>query len=180
LIARANHHVTFPARFQLIGAMNPCRCGHLGDADLECTKAPRCAGDYQSKISGPMLDRIDIQVDVPAVKVEELNATGRAESSAQVAARVMAAREIQTGRFANLPFSVNSHTDTKTLEEIAPMSAEAKALLNRTMELAKLSARGYYRVLRVARTIADLAGGADIIAKPHIAEALSYRRTALN
>lgn len=181
LIARANHHVTYPSRFQLIAAMNPCRCGHLGDVDLECTKVPRCASDYQAKISGPMLDRIDMQVDVPAVKVTDLNNAEPAESSDRVARRVLRARQIQTDRFTNLgrDLAVNAHTDTKTLEIIAPLESEAQTLLNKSMESAKLSARGYYRVLRVARTIADLAGAPEKIAKPHIAEALSYRRTTL-
>lgn len=183
LIARANSHVTFPARFQLIAAMNPCRCGHLGDSDLECTKAPRCAGDYQSKISGPLLDRIDMQVDVPTVKIEDLNNLTPGESSAVVAARVRRARDLQERRFAaldeKLTACVNATADSKTLEAIAPLEPEAQALLNKAMETAKLSARGYYRVLRVARTIADLAGGPDSIGKAHIAEALSYRRSVL-
>lgn len=181
LIARANAHVQYPARFQLVAAMNPCRCGHLGDADLECTKAPRCGGDYQSKISGPMMDRIDLQVDVPAVQVSDLNAAP-GESSASVAARVQAARDIQMQRLQSLGLApqspLNAHTDTKTLEHIAPMDHDARALLNTVMESAKLSARGYFRVLRVARTIADLSGGPETLSKPHIAEALSYRRTS--
>ena len=184
LIARANHHVTFPARFQLIAAMNPCRCGHLGDPDLECAKVPRCAAEYQGKISGPMLDRIDMQVDVPAVSVQDINNIKTGESSATVAARVNTARVIQLERFAALDehsgIRMNAHSDTKTLEAIAPLEPEAQALLNKTMESAKLSARGYYRVLRVARTIADLAGAPEKISKIHIAEALSYRRGSLN
>lgn len=185
LVARANHHVTYPARFQLIAAMNPCRCGHLGDPDLECTKAPRCGGDYQSKISGPMMDRIDIQVDVPPVQVSDLDAP-KGESSADVASRVLRARNIQNERFEALgaPMRLNAHTNTKILEEIAPMDEEAKTLLNRSMEAAKLSARGYYRILRVARTIADLTGNGGNVPKTlnklHIAEALGYRRTNLN
>ena len=184
LIARANHHVTFPARFQLIAAMNPCRCGHLGDPDLECAKVPRCASEYQGKISGPLLDRIDMQVDVPAVSVQDINNIQPGESSAIISARVNAARELQIARFESLAektdLRVNAHTDTKTLETIAPLEADAQTLLNKTMESAKLSARGYYRVLRVARTIADLSGGPEKIGKIHIAEALSTRRMALN
>ncbi len=183
LIARANHHVTFPARFQLIAAMNPCRCGHLGDSELECTKAPRCALDYQSKISGPMLDRIDLQVDVPPVRVSDLNTNQSGESSETVAARIMLARKIQENRFieigADLSININAHADNKTVEAIAPLDNEAKTLLNKAMESTKLSARGYYRILRVARTIADLAGAPRKIEKIHIAEALSYRRIQL-
>ncbi len=182
LVARVNSHVTYPARFQLIAAMNPCRCGHLGDPDLECTKVPRCAADYQAKISGPMMDRIDMQVDVPAVKVGDLGAaTG--ESSAVVGARVAKARRIQEERYAQFDtkgFTVNAYANGKILEEIAPLQDEAKNLLNKTMESAKLSARAYFRVLRVARTIADLSGAPESIGKTHIAEALSYRRVSIN
>lgn len=183
LIARANHHARYPARFQLVAAMNPCRCGHLGDESLECTKAPRCAADYQSKISGPLLDRMDIQVDVPAVRIGELNAPPSGESSAVVAARVEAAQEIQARRYETPGGSgarLNAHASGPALEDATVMDAEARDLLNRAMETAKFSARGYYRVLRVARTIADLAGGPDKIGRAHIAEALAYRRTALS
>lgn len=183
MIARANHHVKYPARFQLIAAMNPCRCGHLGDPDLECTKAPRCGGDYQSKISGPMMDRIDLQVDVPPVQISDLDAP-KGEISRIVAQRVLNARAIQQTRFQSLGVSdaiaINAHTDTKILEEIAVMDGDAKVLLNKSMEAAKLSARGYYRILRVARTIADLSGAPEKLNKLHVAEALSYRRVILN
>ncbi len=183
LIARANHHVQYPARFQLIAAMNPCRCGHMGDGALECSKAPRCGSDYQSKISGPMMDRIDIQVDVPPVLVSDLDAP-RGELSADVAARVLAARNAQQERFTALGapenMTLNAHADSKILEEIAVMDADAKALLNKSMESAKLSARGYYRILRVARTIADLNNAPKTLNKMHIAEALGYRRVLAN
>jgi len=166
--------------------MNPCRCGHLGDADLCCNKAPRCAGDYQAKVSGPMLDRMDLQVDVPTVSISDLNAQ-KGESSAVVAARVLAARETQAARYRALGVDIelNAQADGAALENVAVLAAEAKDLLDRAMESAKLSARGYFRVLRVARTIADLDGvasGQDIekIGKNHIAEALSYRRASLS
>ncbi len=185
LIARANLHVRFPANFQLIAAMNPCRCGHLGDPDLECAKAPRCAGDYQSKISGPMLDRMDLQVDVPAVEVADLNAPA-GESSSMVAARVAAARNIQNERYQgyNVDYGLNAQAEGAVLENIGVFDANAQELLEKSMQSAKLSARGYYRIIRVARTIADLESvrtGQNIekIGKIHIAEALSYRRTAI-
>lgn len=172
-IARANHHVTYPARFQLIAAMNPCRCGHLGDADLECTKAPRCAGDYQSKISGPLLDRIDLQVDVPAVALSDLNQPGvRAESSSSVAARVMAARTIQLGRQNDV---LNAHIAPADLEGAVRLAGDARQLLAQAGEQLKLSARAYHRLLRVARTIADL-DGVEAVGRIHAGEALSYRR----
>ncbi len=174
LIARANNHVRYPSRFQLVAAMNPCRCGHLGDVDLECTKAPRCAGDYQAKISGPMLDRIDIIVDVPAVSALDLQGKSDAEPSETIAKRVSGARNIQTSR--NV---LNAYANGQALEDMTPMADDAKDMLNRGMESARLSARGYFRVLRVARTIADLESGAEILQKHHIAEALSYRRIAL-
>jgi len=179
LIARANSHVTYPARFQLIAAMNPCRCGHLGDPDLECTRAPRCGADYQSKISGPLMDRIDLQVNVPAVRVSDLSAP-KGETSAAVASRVAKARAMQKQRYDAMErqgdTSINAHATSAMLEDIAVMEEDASALLNKSMEAAKLSARGYYRVLRVARTIADLDGAPQELAKKHIAEALSYRR----
>lgn len=175
VVARANNHVTYPARFQLIAAMNPCRCGHLGDPDLECTKVPRCAADYQAKISGPMLDRIDIQVDVPRVEVADLNAAA-GESSAEVAQRVARAREKQLARSG----SVNAYADGSLLEQIAPLEPDAKEVLDKAMEKTRMSARSYYRLLRVARTIADLDGGGEALSKGHIAEALSYKRTSLS
>ncbi len=181
LVARANSHVNFPARFQLIAAMNPCRCGHLGDSDLECNKAPRCAGDYQSKISGPVMDRIDMQVDVPAVSVADLQNADRGETSAAVAMRVQAARDRQARRFSasGADITQNAHAQGHVLEQVTEMTDESRILLNKAMENAKTSARGYYRLLKVARTIADLAGS-DLIERSHIAEALSYRRIALN
>jgi magnesium chelatase family protein len=180
LIARVNSHVRFPARFQLIAAMNPCRCGFLGDPSQECTKAPRCASDYQSKISGPMFDRMDIQVDVPAVNVADLNAVS-GEKSSVVAARVAKAMEAQYARCRRLGLeeALNAHLDSASLEIAVVLDEEAKTLLNKAMEASKMSARGYYRILRVARTIADLAGGPKKVGKTHIAEALSYRRTVL-
>ena len=147
LIARANMHVRFPANFQLIAAMNPCRCGHLGDPDLECTKAPRCAGDYQAKVSGPMLDRMDLQVDVPAVSVADLNAAA-GEASIIVAERVSAAREIQAARFKEFgnEGGLNAQADGEALEAVAVLEKDAKDLLDQAMQTAKLSARGYYRI----------------------------------
>ncbi len=186
LIARANQHVRYPANFQLVGAMNPCRCGYLGDPDQECTKAPRCGGDYQSKISGPMMDRIDLQVEVPAVSVADLNNDTRAEPSETVAVRIAKVRDIQLQRFAALGVSgqilTNAQANAKALDDIAVMEDEAKDLLNKAMDSAKLSARGYYRILRVARTIADMSAiksgeVPEKIRKIDIAEALSYRRT---
>ena len=183
LVARANAHIRYPARFQLIAAMNPCRCGYLGDVDMECTKAPRCGADYQSKISGPLMDRIDIHVDVPPVQVADLQAAGTGDSSAVVAVRVQAARDLQKQRyeaqFAKGISPINANADGSILDEVTQMDEETRALFIKSVEQAKLSARGYYRILRVARTIADLNGGAEHLTKADIAEALSYRRMAL-
>lgn len=189
LVARANHHATYPARFQLIAAMNPCRCGYLGDPDKECTKAPRCGTDYQSKLSGPLLDRIDIQVDVPAVMVADLQKQ-RGEPSAQVALRVAKARDMQRMRYEEwaessgntddkAPTHVNAHADAEILENTMPLSPSAKELLNKAAERMKLSARSYYRLIRVSRTIADLEGDSGEIKDTHIAESLSYKRMTL-
>lgn len=176
-VARANAHVTFPARVQLIAAMNPCRCGHLGDAALACSRAPRCAADYQARVSGPLLDRIDLSVDVEAVSAADLVNPAPAESSDAVAARVAAARAMQTARYAGGKARTNAEADGPELDAFSTPDEAGKALLTQAAGAMRLSARGYTRVLRVARTIADLAG-AEQISRIHIAEALSYRRRA--
>jgi magnesium chelatase family protein len=176
-VARANAHVTFPARVQLVAAMNPCRCGHLGDASLACARAPRCAADYQAKVSGPLLDRIDLHVEVRAVSAADLVLPPPTEGSAEVAARVAAAREVQAERFRDHPARTNAEADGPLLEAVATPDEPGRRLLAQAAEAMRLSARGYTRVLRVARTIADL-GGADGVGRIHVAEALSYRRQA--
>jgi magnesium chelatase family protein len=173
VIARVNAHATWPARFQLIAAMNPCRCGYLGDASQECTKAPRCASEYQGKLSGPLLDRIDMHIEVPAVSLADLNAPKTGETSSVVARRVANARGIQNARYAD--GGINATIPVSVLEETAPLSPEARTLLDQAGATMNLSARGYHRTLRVARTIADLDGGAPEISRAHLAEAFSYR-----
>ena len=172
MVARAKRTATYPARFQLIAAMNPCPCGHLGNAALSCSRAPRCAEAYQNKISGPLLDRIDLHVDVDAVNPWDMNKNDDApvETSAQIRVRVVAARNRQIER-QGIP---NARLDGAALDAAAPLSAELTEFLNNAAEKMGMSARGYNRIKRIARTIADLRG-AENIEMPDLAEALSYR-----
>ena len=178
MIARVNAHVTYPADIQLVAAMNPCRCGYLGDPEMACTRAPKCAIDYQSKISGPLYDRIDLHADVPPVRASDLSSAASSEPTSLVAARVARAREVQANRYQQLgaACTVNARADGTVLDAAARLTQAAETFLADAADRLRLSARGYYRVLRVARTIADLEGVADLT-NIHIAEALSYRRT---
>jgi len=181
VVSRANHHVTYPARVQLIAAMNPCRCGYLSDPDRACGRAPKCAIDYQSKISGPLFDRIDCHVDVPEVKPADLSLPPDREGSKEVAARIAKARKIQTERYKDLNkeygtnIKTNAQADGEILEKVAKLDEKSRNLLLNASEKLKLSARGYHRMIRVARTLADLSSH-DSIKHFHIAEALNYRR----
>ena len=182
-IARVNAHVTYPASIQLVAAMNPCRCGHLDNPAEACSQAPKCADTYQSRISGPLFDRIALHVDVPAVNPADLGLPAPVENSADITIRVAAARAIQKQRFqrlgADAGVRTNSDADGKLLDEIARPDDAARRLLIEASEKMGLSARGYHRVLKVARTLADLDGtGPDdtSLDRIHIAEALSYRR----
>ena len=175
MIARANAHVKYPCRFMLVAAANPCKCGYLSDASRACGCAPGCGDDYMGRISGPLMDRFDLRVDVPPVAFTDLDLPAPGDSSAIVAARVVDARHLQEKRFGGHPgMSVNADAEGDMLETIATPDAEARALLVRAAERFHLSARGYHRVLRVARTIADLEGAADV-RRPHVAEAISFR-----
>lgn len=177
VIARANHHVSYPARVQLVAAMNPCRCGYAGEPGMACGRLPRCAQDYQTRVSGPLLDRIDLQLDVPPVAPADLRAASAGEPSAAVAARVAAARDIQARRYAKMGSSAatNAEADGRALESVARPDAAGLDLMDKATAAMRLSARGYVRVLRVARTLADLEGGGPVT-RAHLAEALSFRR----
>jgi magnesium chelatase family protein len=183
VVARANAHVTYPADIQLVAAMNPCKCGYLSDLTLGCGRAPKCGQDYQARISGPLFDRIDLHVEVPAVKAADLALPAPREDSAAVRARVIAARDIQAARYAGTraesarSVAVNARAEGALLDKIAAPDAAGRTLLTDAATRMQLTARGYHRVLKVARTLADLEGAATV-RRLHIAEALSYRRLA--
>jgi magnesium chelatase family protein len=177
VIARANHRVTYPAHFQLVAAMNPCRCGMAGEPGHSCARGPRCAADYQARLSGPLLDRIDLRVDVPAVTAFDLIRPVAAETSATVKARVEAARLIQTERYEALGMAtatVNATCSAALIETVAAPDEPGARLLRDAAEQMKFSARAYHRILKVARTLADLEGD-DTVRRVHLAEAISYR-----
>ncbi|WP_417476589.1 YifB family Mg chelatase-like AAA ATPase [Maricaulis sp.] len=169
-VARANAHISYPARFQLVAAMNPCRCGGGGQDGSACRRGPRCASDYQARISGPMLDRIDLQIQVPAVTPADLALPAPVEGTQAAAARVAVARAVQAERGC-----LNAHLPPDILEHAAAPDRAGEALLNQAAQQHSLTARSYHRVLRVARTIADL-DGSEAVRRIHIAEALSCRR----
>jgi len=179
VVARANAHVRYPCRFLLVAAANPCKCGHLTDPAQACSRAPICGEDYLGRISGPLLDRFDLRIEVPPVAYSDLNLPSSGPTSTEVKARVEAARLKQTTRFQENP-DVRSNADMQgqLLEDTTEPDNDGAALLNRVAEKFNLSARGYHRILRVARTIADLEGDERVL-KPHIAEAASFRLAAL-
>jgi len=175
VVARANAHVRYPCRFMLVAAANPCKCGYMADPARACARVPQCGEDYLGRISGPLMDRFDLRVEVPPVAYSDLDLPSAGECSADVAARVDAARQIQADRYADHPgMRVNADAEGEVLENVARPDIEGRDFLTRVAERFGLSARGYHRVLRVARTIADLDGDADV-RKPHVAEAVSYR-----
>jgi magnesium chelatase family protein len=175
VVARANAHVRYPCRFLLVAAANPCKCGYLTDPARACARVPICGEEYLSRISGPLMDRFDLRIEVPPVAYTDLELPTSGDSSAEVAARVAAARNVQSKRFAETPdVRVNAEAEGALLEEIATPDEAGRALLAKVAERFGLSARGYHRVLRVARTIADL-DGATQVRQPHIAEAVSFR-----
>ncbi len=175
IVSRANAHVKYPCKFMLVAAANPCKCGYLSDPERACSRVPQCGEDYLGRISGPLMDRFDLRVEVPPVRFTDLDLPANGESSATVAARVKAARDIQGQRYADHPtIRQNADIQGDLLENVATPDAEGRALLTRVAERFGLSARGYHRVLRTARTIADLAQEPEVH-RDHVAEAISFR-----
>jgi magnesium chelatase family protein len=174
-VARAHSTLTFPARFQLVAAANPCPCGYLGDQRRECTCTPHAVQRYRARLSGPLLDRIDLQIGVPAVPWRELSANRRGELSSVVAARVDRARSVQADRYRGESVGSNGEMGPDAIRRWAQPDADGRRLLDHASRGLGLSARAYHRILRVARTIADL-GGEETIGSSHLAEAIAYRR----
>jgi magnesium chelatase family protein len=174
-VSRASAHITYPARFQLVAAMNPCRCGYLGTGDRECGRAPRCGEDYQNRVSGPVLDRIDLSVAVQPATAAELAHAPPGESSARIAERVARARLAQEQRYGAAGPACNAEADSRAID----LMPDAQKLLEQAMEKLRLSPRGYTRTMRVGRSIADLAGS-DRVGRVHIAEALAFRHRGTN
>ncbi|KCV82909.1 hypothetical protein ATO10_04847 [Actibacterium atlanticum] len=175
VVARANAHMRYPCKFLLVAAANPCKCGQMTDPALACSRAPNCGADYLGRISGPLMDRFDLRIEVPPVAYTDLDLPDSGDTSAQVAGRVATARAVQTARFEGTPeLRCNADAEGQMLEEIATPDAEGRDLLQRAAEKFRLTARGYHRVLRVARTIADL-DGSEQVRRPHVAEAASFR-----
>lgn len=173
-IARVNSHVTYPADFQLIAAMNPCKCGYLGHAKKSCKKAPKCGIEYKNKISGPMLDRIDIHIEAPNINILDINEYKPSIDSQSLREQVIMARNIQAQRYKGLEITCNAEAEYEVLQEVATPTTDGVKLLNSAVRKLELSMRSYIRVLRVARTIADLAS-IQCVQKDHVAQALYYR-----
>ncbi len=176
-VSRANAHLTYPADFQLIAAMNPCRCGYLGDAERSCKQAPNCGKLYQNKLSGPFLDRIDLQIDVNSLNFDELQKLKNIqnESSEQIQKKVIQARNIQIDRYKELGILTNNQASSELINKISNIDNDGQKLIEHAFKSLKLSMRSYTRILRVARTIADLRNNANI-EYIDIAESLSFRR----
>ena len=180
MVARANHRITYPSRIQLVAAMNPCRCGMAGEPGHVCRRGARCASDYQARLSGPLIDRIDIRIEVPALAASDLIRPGASETSAEVAERVAAARALQSERYGGTAkVRCNAQAGADLIETVATPERAGMRLLEDAAQAMQLSARGYHRVLKLARTLADL-DGAETVARIHIAEALSYRALPLD
>lgn len=180
MVSRVNAHVRYPSRFLLLAAANPCKCGYMFDPDQACARVPGCGADYLGRISGPLMDRLDLRIEVPPVAFQDLESAADGESSADVAKRVAAARRRQASRYEDAPgLATNADATGQLLEEIATPDEEGRTLLARAAERFHISARGYHRILRIARTIADLDQSTPV-RSPHVAEAISFRLSALS
>jgi magnesium chelatase family protein len=173
-ISRARGSLSFPANFMLVAAMNPCPCGYFGDSKRECTCTPATVTRYQKRISGPLLDRIDIHVEVPRVDFEKLSSNRVGEPSQAVRERVEAARELQRARLEGSSLACNADMGPGEIRVYARIDDDGRSLIRQAMKQIGLTARGYHRVLKLGRTIADLAGAEDI-QTVHLAEALQFR-----
>lgn len=175
-VSRAQGTVTFPARFLMIAAMNPCPCGFATDPDRACTCTPSQLQRYAKRLSGPMLDRIDLSIEVPKVPTEKLTNLEPGEPSASIRERVQAARDLQTQRYQGTSLVTNAELTSEQVRNLITLQPAARKLLNLAVDRYRLSARAYFRVLKVSRTIADLEQ-ADIVQENHVGEALRYRKT---
>jgi len=177
IVSRANAHVRYPCKFMLVAAANPCRCGYMSDPERACARVPLCGEEYLGRISGPLLDRFDLKIELPPVDISDITSLGSGECSADIASRVQAARAVQKRRFEDNPgITTNADAEGEILRKIAAATPEAEATLASLAEKFRLSARGYFRLLRVARTIADLSAE-EAVQRRHIIEAASYRFT---
>ena len=177
MISRANAHVKYPCKFSLIAAANPCKCGFMTDPDQACGRAPNCGNDYLGRISGPLMDRFDLRIEVPAVRFQDLTLPASGERSHVIANRVLAARALQTTRYTNMEIATNSDLKGDAMDRLIQMDDVAKHYLEQAATKLNLTARGFHRVIRVARTIADLEQSENVM-RHHIGEAISFRNSA--
>lgn len=177
MISRANAHVKYPCKFSLIAAANPCKCGFMTDPDQACGRAPNCGADYLGRISGPLMDRFDLRIEVPAVRFQDLALPANGERSQSIAKRVLTARQLQETRFRQTKIATNSDLKGDAMDQLCVLSEDAKTYLQAAAEKLNLTARGYHRVMRVARTIADLEQ-LEGVERHHVGEAISFRHTS--
>ena len=177
MISRANAHVKYPCKFSLIAAANPCKCGFMTDPDQACGRAPNCGADYLGRISGPLMDRFDLRIEAPAVRFQDLALPADGERSQSIAKRVLTARQLQETRFRQTNIATNSDLKGDAMDQLCVLSEDAKTYLQAAAEKLNLTARGYHRVMRVARTIADLEQ-LEGLERHHVGEAISFRHTS--
>ena len=177
MISRANAHVKYPCKFSLIAAANPCKCGFMTDPDQACGRAPNCGNDYLGRISGPLMDRFDLRIEVPVVRFQDLSLPASGERSHVIAKRVLEARALQDTRFSKTEIATNSDLKGDAMDRLIKMDEDAKTYLEQAAIKLNLTARGFHRVIRVSRTIADLEQSENV-ARHHVGEAISFRNSA--